>query len=76
VIGSACGAAPEIVEHGLTGYLSEDPRSLADAVRDLANLDRGACRAAVEVRFSAKRMAAEHVEVFEATLAEGDNLVA
>lgn len=63
VVGTAIGSAPEIVEHGKTGYLGRT-RELAGLVLEAAALDRAACRRAVELRFSAERMVAEHLRLF------------
>jgi glycosyltransferase involved in cell wall biosynthesis len=63
------GAAPEVVEHGRTGFLCGDETDMADAVGRLGELDRAECRKAVEGYFSAERMAAEHVEFYEQILA-------
>src|SRR5439155_14564682 len=62
------GAAPEVVEHGRTGFLCEDEADMADAVLRLDSLDRDACRAAVEGYFSTERMINEHVELYEELL--------
>lgn len=63
VIGTALGAAPEIVDHGVTGYLA--PLEELPTLLLLApTLDRAACRAAVEKRFSAERMVADHLDVY------------
>jgi glycosyltransferase involved in cell wall biosynthesis len=59
------GAIPEIVEHGRTGYLCNDVGDLAEAIGRIDQLDRAACRAAVEGYFSTERMVREHVELFE-----------
>jgi glycosyltransferase involved in cell wall biosynthesis len=63
------GAAPEIIEHGKTGYLCEDEAEMVEAVRHIGDLDRGVCRAAVEGYFSTQRMVDDHVELYEAILA-------
>jgi glycosyltransferase involved in cell wall biosynthesis len=63
------GAAPEIVDPGLTGALGDDEEDLARAVDGVAALDRAACRSAVEARFSTTRMVAEHLELFRRILA-------
>lgn len=65
VVATPLGAASEIVDDGATGFLRRDEASLVRAVADVASLDRGACRAAAEARFSTKRMVAEHLEVYE-----------
>lgn len=62
------GAAPEIVEHGKTGFLCKDEAEMAEAIGKVDQLDRKACRAAVEGYFSGKRMVAEHLELFEEIL--------
>jgi glycosyltransferase involved in cell wall biosynthesis len=64
VLAFAEGAAPEIVEEGVTGYLCADEDDMARRIEDAANLDRGACRSAVETYFSTKRMVDEHLDLF------------
>ncbi len=64
------GASSEIVEHGVTGFVVDDEEGLAAALGNLDSLDRGACRAAVEGHFSARRMVDEHVALYESVLAE------
>lgn len=68
VIGYGAGAAPEIVDHGITGLLCSDEDELADALTRVPVLDRGACRAAARARFSLERMARDHVELYEQVL--------
>lgn len=63
VIGTASGAAPEIVDNGITGYLAP-VEELAGLLPLVATLDRAACRATVEERFSARRMVADHLDVY------------
>jgi glycosyltransferase involved in cell wall biosynthesis len=60
VVGYADGAAPEIVDDGHTGFLCADEPALVAGIEHAEELDRGACRAAVEERFSMQRMAYEH----------------
>ncbi|ACL38702.1 glycosyl transferase group 1 [Pseudarthrobacter chlorophenolicus A6] len=63
VVGTPVGAAPEIVEHGRTGFLGGTGQ-LAGFVPAAAGLDRGACRSAVQARFSAERMVADHLRLY------------
>jgi glycosyltransferase involved in cell wall biosynthesis len=63
------GAAPEIVEDGVTGFLCNDEGEMADAIGRVGELDRRACRAAIEGYFSEDRMVREHLELFEELLA-------
>ena len=64
VVGTRCGAAPEIVDDGLTGFLRAGPQGLVDAIDALGSIDRAACRAAVDARFSMARTAADHVDAY------------
>jgi glycosyltransferase involved in cell wall biosynthesis len=59
------GAAPEVVEDGVTGFLCEDENEMAEGIGRIDTLDRGDCRAAVEGYFSMKRCVDEHLELFE-----------
>lgn len=64
VVGTPMGAAPEIIDDGVTGYLGgldELPAALSKA----GELSRAACRAAVEQRFSAERMVNDHLRLYE-----------
>lgn len=58
------GSAPELIEHGVTGFLCEDMDDLVDRMGEAATLDRAACRAAAEERFAAERMVADHLDLF------------
>lgn len=60
------GAAPEIVDHGRTGFLHRDEEALASAPIDA--IDRRACRAAAEQRFSLERMARDHDRLYRQIL--------
>ena len=63
------GAAPEIVEHGRTGFLCPDEEAMVEAVHRLPDIDRADCRAAAEHRFSLERMAADHERLYRRLLA-------
>lgn len=59
------GAVPEVIEDGKTGFVCEDENDMAEAIARAADLDRSACRAAVEGYFSMERCVKEHLELFE-----------
>jgi glycosyltransferase involved in cell wall biosynthesis len=65
VVATPCGAAPEIVREGITGFLRSDEASLVQALPRVSELDRNACRRSVEAHFSAERMVAEHIAIYE-----------
>jgi len=68
------GAAPEIVEHGRTGFLCRDDADMAARLRQVGELDRAACRRAAEARFSTRRMVADHLALYRELLAARDVL--
>ena len=70
VLAFAEGAAPEIVEDGRTGFLCADESAMAEAIGRIPELDRSACRAAVEGYFSRDRMVDEHLELYAQVLAD------
>ena len=63
------GAAPEVVDHGRTGFLCADEAEMIEALGRLGELRRADCRAAVEGYFSTGRMVADHLELFESLVA-------
>ena len=65
VVATPCGAAPEIVRDGRTGFIRPDIASLAAALGHVDRIDRRACRAEVENRFSMARLAADHGRLFQ-----------
>lgn len=50
------GSIPEIVEHGVTGFVVEDIEEMVDAVSKIETINRAACRERALSRFSAKTM--------------------
>jgi glycosyltransferase involved in cell wall biosynthesis len=52
VVGFDRGAVPEVVEHGVTGFVCRTAGEMADAVARLPAIGRDRCRAAAERRFS------------------------
>lgn len=64
VITTHRGAAPELVDDGVTGFLCGDEDAMVRAVERVGRLDRGDCRAAAERRFSASRMTRDYEQLF------------
>ncbi|MEA2932771.1 MAG: hypothetical protein QOI56_1556, partial [Actinomycetota bacterium] len=63
------GAAPEVIDDGKTGFLVDGEGEMADAIASVGEIDRGACRAAVEGYFSVSRMVGEHLDLFHDVVA-------
>ncbi len=68
VITTPFGAAPEIVDDGVTGFVRSGERALVEAVRRIDEIDRHRCRAAVEGHFSRRRMVDDHVALYQRVL--------
>jgi glycosyltransferase involved in cell wall biosynthesis len=64
VLARPCGAAPEVLADGVTGFVNADVEELARRVKDLARIDRRQCRQWVEEKFSLKRMTEEYIHVY------------
>jgi glycosyltransferase involved in cell wall biosynthesis len=62
---------PEIVDHGVTGYVVDSIDDAVSAVHKIARLEREEVRIRFEERFSAARMAHDYVEAYRALLRQG-----
>jgi glycosyltransferase involved in cell wall biosynthesis len=60
------GAAPEIVDEGVTGFLVSGVDEMAAVLRSLDGFDREACRRRAQSRFSAARMVADYARLYVA----------
>ena len=65
VIAWSCGAVPEVVDEGVTGYMVDSVEEAVAAVDAARALDRAKVRATFERRFTARRMASDYVEVYK-----------
>ena len=68
VLAFPSGAAPEIIDHGRTGYLCRDEDEMVTAVARVPEIQRRQCRAAAEQRFSLARMAPDHQRLYRPIL--------
>jgi glycosyltransferase involved in cell wall biosynthesis len=64
VIAYARGAAPEVVDEGLTGFLVDGPEEMAAVLSSLDGFDRLACRRRAQARFGLRRLVREHELVY------------
>ncbi len=62
------GSVPEVIEDGLSGYLVDTEEEAISALPQTLMLDRRRVRRRFEERFSASRMAADYVAVYEKLL--------
>ena len=59
------GSIPEVIEDGVTGYVSDSLNGMAAAVSQVSRLDRARCRQAFEDRFTVERMVRNYVTIYE-----------
>lgn len=79
IVGLNSGSIPEIINNQVNGYLIEkiiDPATkltdedftaaaMAEQIANIASIDRRDCRDSFEQRFTAERMAQEHLKAYE-----------
>lgn len=64
------GSIPEIVDHGITGFISETLDEMVASVAGLDTIDRRRCRAAFDRRFTAERMVKDYLKIYEELVRE------
>jgi glycosyltransferase involved in cell wall biosynthesis len=65
VIAFRRGSVPEVIDHGVTGFIVDSVEDAIEATRKVHELDRRTCREVFEERFNATRMAQDHVTLYE-----------
>jgi glycosyltransferase involved in cell wall biosynthesis len=75
VIAYRRGSVPEIIDHGVTGFIVENEEEAVEAVRRVDQLDRRRLRSTFETRFSAERMARDYLQVYERVVAAGQSQI-
>jgi glycosyltransferase involved in cell wall biosynthesis len=71
VVTFPAGAAPEIVDDALTGFLCCDETEIVKALGRLGRIRRDDCRRSFEERFSARRMVQDHLDLYTEILDSG-----
>lgn len=64
------GSIPEIIDHGVTGFVCETLSEMVEAVGQIPRIDRRRCREAFDSRFTADRMARDYVALYERIIEE------
>ena len=64
VIARRCGSVPEVIEHGVTGFIADGVEQLVAAVEQVGTLSRVECRGQFERRFTVDSMVDRYEEVY------------
>lgn len=62
------GSVPEVIDEGLSGYIVDKEEEAVSVLQQTVQLDRRRVRRRFEERFSASRMAADYVSIYEKIL--------
>jgi glycosyltransferase involved in cell wall biosynthesis len=62
------GSVPELIEPGVNGWIVDSIDAAVEALGQMETIDRRACRATFEKRFTADRMARDYVAVYKRLL--------
>ena len=68
VVAIARGSAPELIDDGVTGFLTGDAGGMVAACRRLAEIDVVRCAEVARDRFSPQRMTAGYLEVYQTAM--------
>jgi glycosyltransferase involved in cell wall biosynthesis len=70
VIARNRGSVPEVLEHGVTGFICETVEEAVAAAKAVGRLDRSAIRKTFERRFSSQRMAEDYLAIYRRLIEE------
>lgn len=65
VIAMNRGAVPEIIEHGVNGFIADSEEEFGQYMKRVSEIDPAACRASVEHKFSIDTMAKAYIDRYE-----------
>jgi glycosyltransferase involved in cell wall biosynthesis len=68
VIAYEAGSVPEVIEHGVNGFLVDDIDGAVAAITRLGAIDRAVVRRRFDERFTVKRMAMDYLSIYGALL--------
>ncbi|TCR63477.1 glycosyltransferase family 4 protein [Bosea sp. BK604] len=68
VIASRRGSMPELIEHGVTGFLVDSLDEAVAAIGRIGEIDRAACRAAITARFTVEHMADQYLQLYHSII--------
>lgn len=73
VIAYSHGSVPEIIEHGVNGFIVHNQKEAIQAAMHIdQGIDRADCRACFEARFTASAMARNYLQLYQRLLSRAD----
>jgi glycosyltransferase involved in cell wall biosynthesis len=76
VIARRCGSVPEVIEHGVTGYIADSVDDIVQAIQGIGELSRAQCREVFEKRFTAEIMVDNYERVYRTLIDSGCQVAA
>lgn len=76
VVAYGNGSVPEIIEHGVNGFIVHSIDEAVQATEQISTLSRRRCREVFETRFSARQMAHGYVEIYNRLASSAGRTVA
>jgi glycosyltransferase involved in cell wall biosynthesis len=76
VIAFRGGSVPEVIDHGVTGFIVDTLEEAFEATRRIDLVDRHVCRAVFERRFSVSRMAGDYLQLYRQLMSDSSSLAA
>jgi glycosyltransferase involved in cell wall biosynthesis len=70
VLGFKRGSVPEVVQHGVNGYLCDTPEEMAAFTKDIQNINRADCRRIAEEKFSSGTIGNQYEELYKRMVAK------
>lgn len=64
VVALNSGALPEVLQHGVTGFVAESPDEIGGLLRKVDCISRNECRKYAQQNFSARRMADDYLALY------------
>jgi len=70
VVATRCASTPEVIRHGVTGFLCDTLDEMVESCRHLAEIDRDLVRKEAKNRFSPEAMVQQYINVMQATICD------
>jgi glycosyltransferase involved in cell wall biosynthesis len=74
VIAMNRGAMPEIIEHGVNGFLAKNEKEFEEYMQRIDEIDPADCRESVVRKFSSDKMAAEYIKRYKQVISKSKKL--